>query len=199
MQVLVAKKQIDHTETHSFDTTNGQMKWANCLFVCTFLSHKLVWAYLGELLSLVRCFCFVSHTESLSLQWTHFYCFYHNFFIVLASEWKMTQSLALYCLMDFCTPTHTFTIIHTHTHTDGERKKRKNELLIMPSNYGVWPWERYDPGEITSNSHLSQQIEWKTLVRGERRGKETRGKKRGQERRGDKRPTLLSDTTIKIC
>lgn len=37
----------------------------------------------------------------------------------------------------------------------------------MPSNYGVWPCERYDPEEITSNSHLSQQIEWKTLVGGE--------------------------------
>lgn len=51
----------------------------------------------------------------------------------------------------------------------------------MPSNYGVWPWERYDPGEITSNSHLSQQIEWKTLVRGEERAEETREKKREQE------------------
>lgn len=51
----------------------------------------------------------------------------------------------------------------------------------MPSNYGVWPWERYDPGEITSNSHLSQQIEWKTLVRGEGRAEETKEKTREHE------------------
>lgn len=42
---------------------------------------------------------------------------------------------------------------------DSEKKREKDELLILPSNYGVWPRERYDPGEITSNSHLSQQIE----------------------------------------
>lgn len=94
---------------------------------------------------------------------------------------------------------HTYTLIFTHTHSDWvsqREKKRKNELLIMPSNYGVWPWERYDPGEITSNSHLSQQIEWKTLVRGEERREETREKKRGQEKSGDKRPPLCYQTLL---
>lgn len=57
---------------------------------------------------------------------------------------------------------HAHTPIFAHTHTDRDsvrEKKEKNELLILPSNYGVRPREGYDPGEITYNSHLSQQIE----------------------------------------
>lgn len=134
-----------------------------------------VWRNSGVFLLLLMFF-------SLLLQWTcfHYFKWYYSYCFGFGMENDSIPGFfTVGPLMDFCPHIHT----HTHTHFDRlwRRKKRKNELLIMPSNYGVWPWERYDPGEITSNSHLSQQIEWKTLVRGEEKRRDSREDERAQE------------------
>lgn len=107
-----------------------------------------------------------------------------------------------YCLYYFGFRMENSAHTHARMHSDRDlekeekRETERNELLIMLSNYGVWSWERYDPREISSNSHLSQQIEWKTVVRGAERSEKTGEKERGQGRSRDKRPTLCYQTLL---
>lgn len=165
----------------------GTCKCKSCRFMRVYATKHCVFPWETSAFNTVNVSTFswflVDYVNSLSPWWTRFH---HEFFILLASEWKTTPSPALCHVIDFCAPTHTHICTYAPWQTLRKRKKEKNELLILPSNYGVGPRERYDLGEITSNSHLSQQIEWKTQRRGKEKGMETREKKRGQKRSSSK-------------